>query len=94
MECHGTRRATLIGVLAAAIPQQPAGNNAPARRRRASKRPSKSVEQRILERHALRIVLAASASPAPLILFFSAHAFLVQIGLTARHRRLGMAKNL
>ena len=35
-----------------------------------------------------------SASPAPPILIFSEHAFLVQIGLTARHRRLGMAKNL
>jgi hypothetical protein len=35
-----------------------------------------------------------SASPAPPILIFSAHAFLVQIGPTARHRRLGMAKNL
>jgi hypothetical protein len=29
-----------------------------------------------------------------LILIFSAHAFLVQIDLTARHRRLGMAKHL
>jgi hypothetical protein len=28
------------------------------------------------------------------ILIFSAHAFLVEIGLTARHRRLGMAKSL
>jgi hypothetical protein len=35
-----------------------------------------------------------SASPASPILIFSAHAFLVQIGPKARHRRLGMAKNL
>jgi hypothetical protein len=30
----------------------------------------------------------------PPILIFSEHAFLVEIGPTARHRRLGMAKNL
>jgi hypothetical protein len=53
---------------------------------------------RILERHALRIVLGEPGvciceSGAP-ILIFSAHVFLVQIGLTAGHRRLGMAKHL
>jgi hypothetical protein len=37
--------------------------------------------------------LAIRESGAP-ILIFSAHAFLVEIGLTGRRRRLGMAKNL